>query len=804
VAAGLSFAGAGVCASAGASTGAMAWGADEYGQLGIPGGQLELRSALLPVAVPGLDGVAQVSAGRTHSLAVTDGGEVLAWGSDYAGQLGNATNTGPETCEEASGTLGACSQMPLPVAGLSGVRAVAAGGAHSLALLEDGTVMAWGENDAGQLGDGSALGPQTCEISNTYAFPRFGCATVPEPVAGLHDVVAIAAGERDSFALLADGTVLAWGEDEFGELGVESAFATGCSERIYRCASSPTPVAHLGTVTAIAAGANHTLALLADGTVMAWGSGLTGELGNGEQQDRFYPVQVSNLSGVAAIAAGNLDSAALLQDGTVAEWGANELGQLGIGNNTGPETCDQGVFTCSTVPLAVPGLSGVQAIAAGWNHTLALAHSGVVMAWGDNNHGELGTGLANPELCGSGSGTRCSTSPVQVGGLTDVTAVSVSAGAADSIGYGPLAPNVTGVTSGGAGGAAARAAGALSPSGSSGSELGGTKVRITGSDLSGASAVMFGEQAAPAFKVRNVAEIVAVSPPGSASVDVTVITPRGASVPEGGEVFTYTAPQAPAVSAVEANQGIEAGGSNVTISGSDLANAAAVRFGAQPATSFTVAPTGTISAVSPPGTGTVDVRVLTPLGESATGSADRFTYVPPLAPTITRLTPAKGSSLGGSQITITGTHFTDVSSVAFGSTSAASFTVSSARSLIATAPPGTAGFATVTVTTAAGATVSSTKDQFRYSNPVIVGITPGAGPRAGGSRVTIVGTGFAPGAGATVFKFGAVLATGVSCSSTTTCTAVTPKASKAGLVTVNAAVGKYATGTKGLRRFKYE
>jgi alpha-tubulin suppressor-like RCC1 family protein len=295
-------------------------------------------------------------------------GNVQSWGDNASGDLGDGL-TPP-------------SSTPVAVSKLSGVIAVAAGGDHSLALLSNGTVEAWGSNAYGELGDGSTTASST-----------------PVAVSGLSGVTAIAAGGSHSLALLSNGTVEAWGQNNNGELGNG---ATADS-------STPVAVSGLSGVTAVAAGDNHSLALLSNGTVVAWGQGGIGQLGDGTTSDSATPVAVSGLSGVTAIAAGAADSVALLTGGTVETWGDNDNGELGNGST----------LPSSSTPVAVSGLSGVTAIAAGDYHDLAVLSNGTVDGWGYNDAGQLGN-----------ASTTSSSTPVAVSGLTGVTAIT--AGVADS------------------------------------------------------------------------------------------------------------------------------------------------------------------------------------------------------------------------------------------------------------------------------------------------------------------------------------------------------------------------------------
>jgi alpha-tubulin suppressor-like RCC1 family protein len=338
------------------------------------GNGTETEGTDVPVAVSGLSEVAALSGGASHSLALLNNDTVMAWGKNVGGQLGDGTTTN--------------SDVPVAVSGLSGVAAISAGqgGNHSLALLKNGTVMAWGANDSGQLGNGTN--------SNS---------DVPVAVSGLSEVAAISAGNEHSLALLKNGTVMAWGNNDSGQLGNGTT------------ANSDVPVAVSGLsgVISVAGGARHSLALLTNGTVMAWGKNVAGQLGDGTTTNSDVPVAVSGLSGVAAISGGGNYSLALLANGTVMAWGINSEGELGNGSSVGPETCGNlPPFACSRTPVAVSGLSGVTAISGGGGtHGMALLSNGMVKDWGVNTSGQLGNGSKGPEACGTGS---CSTTPVAV------------------------------------------------------------------------------------------------------------------------------------------------------------------------------------------------------------------------------------------------------------------------------------------------------------------------------------------------------------------------------------------------------
>jgi alpha-tubulin suppressor-like RCC1 family protein len=328
----------------------LAWGEDNVGQLG--NGTTTTGSTDVPVEVSGLSEVAAIAAGGAHSLAVLRNGTAKAWGAGEEGQIGNGAKV-------------AANDLPLTVSGLSGVVAVAAGGGaggeDSLALLSDGTVKAWGSNLDAMLGDGSTSGPETCD--------GYPCSTTPVAVNGLSAATAIAAGSANGIALLSNGTVKAWGANVFGELGDGSAVGPETCEG-EPCSAIPVSVSGLAEATAIAGGGSHNLALLNDETVMAWGDNYNGQLGDGTKAGpetcdgkpcSTVPVPVSGLTGVTAVSAGWVHSLALLSDGSVMAWGEGPDGQLG--NGTAGE---------SDIPVEASGLSGGVAISAGFMHSLAV------------------------------------------------------------------------------------------------------------------------------------------------------------------------------------------------------------------------------------------------------------------------------------------------------------------------------------------------------------------------------------------------------------------------------------------------
>jgi len=286
--------------------------------------------------VVGNPAMQRVAGGLWHSLGLMPDGSLWAWGRNTLGQLGDGTTTNRLT----------------PIRVLTGVALVAAGEFHSLALKADGSLWAWGRNDVGQLGDGTT-------------------ANRPSPVPVMTGVASVVAGDHHSLAIKTDGSLWTWGYNGNGQLGDDTTQ--------YRL----TPVRVLSGVGAAAAGYGHSLALKTDGTLWAWGWNSDGQLGDGTTTERHTPVRV--LTGIASVAAGVYHSLAIKTDGSLAAWGKNDYGQLGDGTTT---------HRLSPLPV----LTGVAAVAASAYHTLAVKTDGTLWTWGYNGNGQLGDGTTTWRL----------------------------------------------------------------------------------------------------------------------------------------------------------------------------------------------------------------------------------------------------------------------------------------------------------------------------------------------------------------------------------------------------------------------
>jgi alpha-tubulin suppressor-like RCC1 family protein len=585
-----------VTASA-APSGTLAWGFGGIGQLGDGA----LASSYVPVQVSGLgSGVTALSASGHHNLALLRSGAVVAWGANVLDELDGES---PSACAFSF----PCSAVPVEVAGLQGKRvtAVAASFYFSLALLSNGKVMAWGRNSYGELGDGPS-GSSSCEGQP--------CEQSPVEVTGLEDVVAISANYWHALALLGNGKVMAWGRNSYGESGgtsTESCLASGVATYTepQPCDTTPTEVAGLNGVVAISAGWEHSLALLSDGKVVGWGSNQYGQLGPGADDGSCddpcsrTPVEVSGLAQPAdgvvptAIAAGAYKSTALLSNGTVWAWGSNEYGQLGDGSFAGPETCDHGA-PCSRSPIEVKDLSGVTAISGSAAYSLALLADGRVKGWGAGDLGRLGNGsTANQDL------------PVTVSGLSEATIIS--SGFWHSLAYRPPRPEVT----------------SLSPA--TGPAAGSAEVAIGGANFGEATAVSFGSVPATSFTVTSPTSITAIAPPATGkSVDVTVTTPEGTSRISGSDRFRYLAPT---VTGLSPASGPKSGGTTVTVTGAGFApgtGATSFKFGGAQAATVNCSSTTTCAVVAPShAVGWIEVKaIVSGLAGAKNPPLDEFAY----------------------------------------------------------------------------------------------------------------------------------------------------------------------------------
>jgi IPT/TIG domain/Regulator of chromosome condensation (RCC1) repeat len=318
---------------------------------------------------------------------------------------------------------------------------------------------------------------------------------------------------------------------------------------------------------------------------------------------------------------------------------------------------------------------------------------------------------------------------------------------------------------------------------------------ISGENFEEVTSVRFGTKPT-GIKSRTATSLtveVPTNPQGT--VDVTITTRYGGTSATGeGDRFTYVA--APVIAKVEPNTGTEAGGTTVVITGENLAEANLVKFGSREAAIKADSATA-LTVEAPAGAGTVDISIKTPYGTSATTEGDHYSYGP--SPAVTKIAPASGPATGGQSVTITGKNLNGATGVRFGNASAEVLSVEATK-VVARAPSEAGGEVHVTVTTPYGTSATSAKDLF--SNvPAVTSVTPASGPVAGGTVVTVIGSGFVPGT-ETAIKFGSARSASASCRSTTECTARSPEHSK-GTVDVTATVGGVSSATSSADQFTY-
>jgi alpha-tubulin suppressor-like RCC1 family protein len=490
------------------NSGLKCWGSNDYCELGL--GTPQSRGAEPGTIGNGLEWVdlgttatgtkrraIALGGGYQSTCVLGDDGAVSCWGPNGSGQLGNGETGPPRSC--APGEVGNANLVSLaaPAVAIAARGQVEGGGAHACALLATGAMTCWGENAFGQLGTGDtapALSPSpplvfpdafvpqklvlgnqhTCAISADARVKCWGSDQEgqlgPDAAGDRHapgpdlrlrgwSVVALAAGDDHTCAILDGGALKCWGRNDAGQLGLGDvtnhgdrsgqmgdglaevalgarsvAVAAGAAHTCavtdggaIRCWGAgdagqlgqgsnagalvppAVPVALPGAATAVAAGAAFSCALLAAGTATCWGDGARGQLGTGDLVDRAAPGGLVSFGAKAiALAAGARHACALLTDGRIACWGANDQGQLGVGDTqdrTRPEVVEMG---------------GVRAVAAGGDTTCVLLDGGAARCWGANDRGQLGLGDATaramPPVGGVTLGSGRSASALTVGG----------------------------------------------------------------------------------------------------------------------------------------------------------------------------------------------------------------------------------------------------------------------------------------------------------------------------------------------------------------------------------------------------
>jgi alpha-tubulin suppressor-like RCC1 family protein len=354
------------------------WGEGRSGQLGRgitdPIGDNESLAISDPINAGVGAAIVQLTAGTYHTCVLLEGGRVRCWGQNADGQLGYP--------DASFGDGQALADLPDVELGGRAVE-VAAGGSHTCALLDDGSVRCWGDNGFAQLGQGDP------ELLGGPLTPT----RLPAVNLGAR-AVQLSAGELHTCALLDDATVRCWGVNVDGQLGTGDEQSVGDDE----VPASVPPVDVGGAVRQVAAGEHHSCALLDGGAVRCWGLGTNGLLGTNDFTsvgDDEPPVEgplVALAEPAVRISARNLHSCALHASGTITCWGSGSFGQLGYGT-----TDPVGAGGSGTLPV-LTFFERALDVVAGYYHTCALFDDGRVRCWGNAGNGQLGSGNTTPLL----------------------------------------------------------------------------------------------------------------------------------------------------------------------------------------------------------------------------------------------------------------------------------------------------------------------------------------------------------------------------------------------------------------------
>lgn len=311
------------------------WGGNLWGELG--NGTVSVKPQ--PRQISSEPVWRDVSAGASHVVARKDDGTLWSWGGNSKGQLG-------------IGVTGGLESLPKLIEWSFNWLDYSAGGDHVLASKSDGSLWAWGGNQAGQVGDGG-----------------YGNQNAPRWIASATNWNDISAGGNHSVAIRDDGTLWAFGANWSGQLGIGN---TGFANPALNQVGSDSDW-H-----AVTAGGNHTVAIKNDGSLWSWGSNGGGQLGDGTTIDRSAPVRIGSATDWQMVSAGGAHTLALKNDGSLWAWGANYYGQLGDGSNVS-----------RTAPVQISSETW-KFVAAGGVSSIAIKSDGSLWGWGDNWFGQLG------------------------------------------------------------------------------------------------------------------------------------------------------------------------------------------------------------------------------------------------------------------------------------------------------------------------------------------------------------------------------------------------------------------------------
>ena len=504
--------------------------------IGVPGSVLTLMGTNLTgtttITFTGAAGVRTVTTGFTVASATSITGISVPAGAQ----------SGPVTVTTGSGTSAVVNTVFF-----SRAKTVATGDLHTVAVRADGSLWAWGSNQFGQLGQGN--------MTSGYTSPtQVGMGT---------NWVSAAAGNNHTVAVRTDGSLWAWGSNQFGQLG-QGTFGAGTDR------TSPSRVGTGTNWVSATAGANHTLAVQANGSLWAWGRNFYGQLGQGSSgtgTDLSSPVRVGTGSSWVSAAAGSGHVVAVQADGSLWAWGYNFNGQLGQGTS--------GAGTDRTSPTRMGTATNWVSAAAGSFYTVAVQANGSLWAWGRNDYGQLGLGNAAQQ-----------NSPVRVG--TSNSWVNAEAGTGHTMGEQSCRAvwawgyNVSGQVGDGTTNdrfspvqvitPPALALASFAPT----SAAPGSTIAVTGTGLLGLGALTVNGATVPLSNISNntATGFSFVVPTGATATGITTVTNGCGTASSTG--FTVNLPPTPTVTAI--SPFIGSPGSVLTLTGTNLTGTTSIAF----------------------------------------------------------------------------------------------------------------------------------------------------------------------------------------------------------------------------------